>query len=157
MCRIRIVCAGCIFQFMSWDLLCKLLLLKSGTKLVPVCGLSPCFTPFTAHRSKSSNVLLPSSSGGGGRPQAEILLMDVKKLWRLIDPSLPPLKTVPQMDRQLIGRHANLPIITLMINYLLTMIESFQPIPCENTSRSKSASKTTKPLQRRLKDLSKHL
>ena len=84
-------------------------------------------------------------------------VMDVKKLWRLIDPSLPPLKTVPQMDRQLIGRHANLPIITLMINYLLTMIESFQPIPCENTSRSKSASKTTKPLQRRLKDLSKHL
>ena len=111
MCRIRIVCAGCIFQFMSWDLLCKLLLLKSGTKLVPVCGLSPCFTPFTAHRSKSSNVLLPSSSGGGGRPQAEILLMDVKKLWRLIDPSLPPLKTVLQMDRHLIGRHANLPII----------------------------------------------
>ena len=38
-------------------------------------------------------------------------VMDVKKLWRLIDPSLPPLKTVLQMDRQLIGRHANLPII----------------------------------------------
>ena len=86
-------------------------LLKSGMKLVPVCGRSPCFTPFTAHRSKSSNVLLPSSSGGGGRPQAEILLMDVKKLWRLIDPSLPPLKTVLQMDRHLIGCHANLPII----------------------------------------------
>ena len=26
-------------------------------------------------------------------------VMDVKKLWRLIDPSLPPLKTVLQMDR----------------------------------------------------------
>ena len=25
--------------------------------------------------------------------------MDVKKLWRLIDPSLPPLETVLQMDR----------------------------------------------------------
>ena len=33
--------------------------------------------------------------------------MDVKKLWRLIDPSLPPPKTVLQMDHQLIGCHAN--------------------------------------------------
>ena len=42
---------------------------ETGSRLWPI----PLFYPFTAHRSKSNNVLLPSSRGGGGRPQAEIL------------------------------------------------------------------------------------
>ena len=57
-----------------------------------------CFTaPFTAHRSESSRVLLPSSSGGLRQTAGRDFVMDVKKLWRRIDPALPPPSTAPRL------------------------------------------------------------
>ena len=85
------------------------MLLKPATKLVPACcGLStPVLPTFYRPPIKIEQCFIAIKQWRWWQTAGRDFVMDVKKLWRLIDPSLPPPKTVLQMDHQLIGCHAN--------------------------------------------------